>query len=296
MMQSYLRAPLKKNFPLKKMAMVFSHGGLAITILGMVLTTVLETEFLVSLKEGESTQLAGHILTLTRMTPHEGPNYRAQRALLTSDCGPLVPEKRFYWTQKIIHNETSIRSTLFHHLYVALGEHYDNNSWGFRIYHKPWINLIWMGIILMVCGGLLGIYRRRAGLMTILMGAFLWAPAHALEVHEALPLKVLEIRAKALGDQLICPTCAGQSLNDSAADEAQLLREIIRQKILKGESDQQIIQWFVERYGNRVLFKPPLTPLTYLLWGFPWMLLGGGGVYVMGRVFRSGSQSANLNT
>ena len=168
---------------------------------------------------------------------------------------------------------------MFDHLYVALGERYDNDSWSLRLYHKPWINLIWGGIALMALGGFLGFYRRHFGL-AIVLGFLLYPQTQALEVHEQLPLQVLELRAKAIGDKLICPACVGQSLNDSAADEAQLLREVIRQQILKGQSDQQIIGWFVERYGDRVLLAPPLSPTTYLLWLFPWILLLGGGLYL----------------
>ena len=97
-----------RDFPMKKIAMITAHTGLAIAVLGMTLTTILETERLVALKEGESAQLAGHTLTLTHMEPHKGPNYMAQRAILRNEVGKLLaPEKRFYWTQGIIHNETT---------------------------------------------------------------------------------------------------------------------------------------------------------------------------------------------
>ncbi len=275
-------------FPLKKIAMITAHTGLAIAVLGMVLTTMLESESLVALREGESTYLAGHTLILNQMEPHKGPNYMAQRAILRNEGGKIMtPEKRFYWTQGIIHNETAIQSGLFDHLYVALGERYDNDSWSFRLYHKPWINLIWTGIALMALGGFFGFCRRRLGLLMII-GVLILPQTQALEVHEQLPLQALEIRAKSIGDKLICPTCVGQSLNDSAADEAQLLREVIRQQILKGQSDQQIMEWFVDRYGDRVLLAPPFAPITYLLWAFPWLLLLVVGSWIFHVFFTGG--------
>lgn len=255
---------------LKSLSMTLAHAGLGLMVIGMSLTTLLETESLVALKEGESTQISDISLTLDHLEPHKGPNYMCQRAILKDSMGnQLAPEKRFYWTQGIIHNETAIQSGLFHHLYIALGERYDNDSWSFRLYYKPWINLLWGGLILMVLGGGMGLYRR---LFLSFFFLSLTFPCQALEIHEQLGDRALEARAKTLGDQLICPTCAGQSLNDSAADEAQLLREIIRQKLLKKESDQEIKDWFIQRYGERVLLTPPLSPTTYILWAFPWIL------------------------
>lgn len=267
----------KNPLPLKRISMGIAHLGVAISVLGMVLSLSLEKEELVALKVGDSTTFAKKKLTLQEMKPHKGENFMAQKAILqTSDHKFLTPEKRFYWTQGIVHNETSIQSGLFDHFYVALGDRYDNDSWSFRLYSKPWINLIWIGGLLMTLGGLLGIFRRRLGwaifIIYGLSNPLTLTNLYSLDYHEQLPLKSLETRAKALGDQLICPTCVGQSLNDSEADEAQLLREIIRQQLIKGYSDQQVLDWFVERYGNRVLLKPPFLWETLLLWSLPWLL------------------------
>lgn len=258
---------------LKALSMVLAHSGLGFLAIGATLTATLETESLVSLKEGQTTVFQGQNITLDHLEPHKGPNYMCQRAILDDHRGhKLCPEKRFYWTQGIIHNETAIQSDLFHHLYITLGERYDDDSWSLRIHMKPWINLLWLGMILMAIGGSLGLYRRLK-LSIIFLFFISLGNCYGLEVHEQLPNKILEKRAIFLGNQLICPTCAGQTLNDSVADEAILLREIIRQKLLHGESDQQITDWFINRYGERVLLTPPIKPMTYFLWGFPWILL-----------------------
>lgn len=97
----------------------------------------------------------------------------------------------------------------------------------------------------------------------------------ALEVHEQLTNSLLESRAQQLGGQLLCPTCGGQVLNDSPVEEAILLRTIIREQLVRGYSDQQVIDWFVERYGERILVAPPLSLITYTLWFLPWIILLG---------------------
>ncbi|WP_051908830.1 cytochrome c-type biogenesis protein [Candidatus Odyssella acanthamoebae] len=110
----------------------------------------------------------------------------------------------------------------------------------------------------------------------------------ALEVHEQLADSVQEYRAKKLGDQLLCPRCGGQALNESAVEEAILLRMIIREQIVKGCSDQQIVDWFVDRYGERILVKPPLSMTTCILWFLPWLLLGG----CLGKIFYRNNKKA----
>lgn len=116
----------------------------------------------------------------------------------------------------------------------------------------------------------------------LLMVMVLLVRTDALEVHEQLASPALEKRAQLLGSQLLCPTCEGQSLNDSPIEEAVLLRQVIRKQIVHGFTDQQIIEWFTNRYGERILIAPPLTGATLALWALPWLLLGlclGGGVY-----------------
>lgn len=107
---------------------------------------------------------------------------------------------------------------------------------------------------------------------------------HALEVHEQLTNSLLESRAQHLGTQLLCPTCGGQVLNDSPVEEAILLRTIIREQLVRGYSDQQVIDWFVERYGERILVTPPLSLATYTLWFLPWVILLGFLITTAGKI------------
>jgi cytochrome c-type biogenesis protein CcmH len=102
-------------------------------------------------------------------------------------------------------------------------------------------------------------------------------PAHAVsDPAELLPDRAQELRAEAIGDQLRCLVCQNESIEQSDADLARDLRHIIRQRVIAGDSDQQIIAWMVARYGNFVRLRPPLDAMTLLLWGAPGIALLAG--------------------
>lgn len=87
---------------------------------------------------------------------------------------------------------------------------------------------------------------------------------------------VLEKRVMALAENLRCLVCQNESLAGSHADLAVDLRGQIREQMKAGKSDQEIIAFMTERYGDFVLFKPPVKMTTYLLWFGPFVLLGAG--------------------
>jgi cytochrome c-type biogenesis protein CcmH len=95
----------------------------------------------------------------------------------------------------------------------------------------------------------------------------------------------LEARAVALQRQFRCLVCQSQSLDESNALLAADLRKLIRARIAEGQSDQQITDYLVSRYGNIILMKPPLESDTYLLWFGPLLILLAGGA-VAGMVIR----------
>lgn len=98
--------------------------------------------------------------------------------------------------------------------------------------------------------------------------------AHAVMPDEVLPDPALEARARALSQGLRCLVCQNQSIDDSAAPLARDLRLIVRERLTKGDSDAQVIDYLVTRYGNYVLLKPPMQADTMLLWIGPGLLLG----------------------
>ena len=86
-----------------------------------------------------------------------------------------------------------------------------------------------------------------------------------------------EARAQALEAEIRCVACENEPISQSTAEIAQDMRRVVRERIEAGESDAEIRGYFRERYGDFVLFRPPLDPRTWLLWGAPLVLLLIGG-------------------
>nr|CDP79854.1 cytochrome c-type biogenesis protein CycL [Bartonella schoenbuchensis] len=95
----------------------------------------------------------------------------------------------------------------------------------------------------------------------------------AVEPHEILEDPILESRARNISSQLRCPVCYNQSINDSDAPLAHDLRLLIRERLKAGDSDQQIIDFLVERYGEFILLELPFNKVTWFLWLFPLIFL-----------------------
>ena len=95
----------------------------------------------------------------------------------------------------------------------------------------------------------------------------------------------LDTRLKKLESELRCLVCQNETLADSNADLAADLRKEVRELAVSGKTDDQIKQYLVARYGDFVLFKPPVKPETWLLWFGPFLMLAGG-VAVWWRIMR----------
>ena len=104
------------------------------------------------------------------------------------------------------------------------------------------------------------------------------APAFAVNPDEVLADPALEARARALSAELRCMVCQNQSIDDSNADLAKDLRLLVRERITDGDSDEQVLNYIVSRYGEFVLLKPRFSQRTLLLWGAPVLLILAGGV------------------
>ena len=104
------------------------------------------------------------------------------------------------------------------------------------------------------------------------------ASALAVEPGERLADPALEARARALGGELRCLVCQNQSIDDSNADLAHDLRVLIRERLSAGDSDAQVLQFLVRRYGDFILLRPPVKPGTYLLWFGPFAVLALGAL------------------
>jgi cytochrome c-type biogenesis protein CcmH len=120
------------------------------------------------------------------------------------------------------------------------------------------------------------------GLLACLVLVFIaWSgPAFAVLPGEALPDPALEARARALSAELRCMVCQNQSIDLSDAELAHDLRLLVRERLKAGDTDEQVLDYVVSRYGEFVLLKPRLSVRNALLWGTPVLLLLTGGLFV----------------
>jgi cytochrome c-type biogenesis protein CcmH len=118
--------------------------------------------------------------------------------------------------------------------------------------------------------------------------------AIAVEPDEVLSDAVLEARARALSRELRCMVCQNQSIDDSEAPLARDLRILVRERLQAGDSDRQVIDFLVARYGEFVLLRPRFSWHTAVLWLGPaaLLLIGGCAVLVLARRYRTNSAAA----
>ncbi len=93
----------------------------------------------------------------------------------------------------------------------------------------------------------------------------------AIEPDEILQDQILENRAKGISKELRCLVCQNEDINNSNADIAKDLRLLIRDELLNGKTDQEIINFIHSRYGDFILYKPPIRFYTIFLWVFPFI-------------------------
>lgn len=122
------------------------------------------------------------------------------------------------------------------------------------------------------------------GLLAMLAAA---SPVPAVEPEEILKDTALEQRARNISKRLRCLVCQNQSIDDSNAGLARDLRVLVRKRLTAGDSDQAVIAFVVARYGDFVLLRPPVKPVTYVLWFGPALILLlaglGAAAFLRGR-------------
>ena len=146
--------------------MLLAHAGIGVFILGVTLVKGYETSSEMRLRVGDTTTLDGYVFRLLAMEKMKGPNYSGVRGTLEvtlngTKIDTLYPEKRLYTMQDSAMTEGAIYTSLFRDLYVALGEQISRDEWVMRIQHKPMVNWIWGGCLIMALGGLLAVSDRR---------------------------------------------------------------------------------------------------------------------------------------
>ncbi len=146
--------------------MLLAHIGVAVFIAGATLVKGYETDKDVRMSIGDSVEVGGYSFRLDRLSEVPGPNYFATRGEVNvsrngSAVTVMYPEKRNYGDNKNPMTEAAIDWGFVRDLYVSFGERLDATTWAVRIYHKPFVELIWVGWLLMSLGGLLAVFDRR---------------------------------------------------------------------------------------------------------------------------------------
>ncbi len=129
--------------------------------------------------------------------------------------------------------------------------------------------------------------------LLILLFCLLPAFSYAGEAKDMAEDPVLEKRMIGLAEKLRCLVCQNESLASSRAELAQDLRREVREQMQKGMTDQQIIDYLVARYGDFVLYDPPMKKSTLFLWYGPFVLLGIGGAVLFFQLRKRKSQVAD---
>ncbi|EJF90585.1 cytochrome c-type biogenesis protein [Bartonella tamiae] len=115
-------------------------------------------------------------------------------------------------------------------------------------------------------------------------------PVLAVQPDEILDNPVLEKRARDISSHLRCLVCQNESIDDSNAPLARDIRLLVRERLVEGDTDKQVLNFMVERYGEFVLLKPRLNRETFLLWGAPVIIIGVAFSIIVWRVKRRNSQ------
>jgi cytochrome c-type biogenesis protein CcmH len=122
--------------------------------------------------------------------------------------------------------------------------------------------------------------NRRTGLLpaALIAGLLASGPAPAISPDELLDDPALEARAREITRELRCVVCQSESIDESNAEIARDLRLLVRERVVAGDTNDEVIAFVVDRYGEFVLFRPPFSPANAPLWlaGPVFLLLGGG--------------------
>lgn len=155
-----------RGLPRSAFGTALAHGGLGITVLGIVAVTTFETENITSMKPGETAELGGYSLRFDGMQPGVGPNFTEDRAHFTVSRGGIAftevsSSKRVFTASRTATTEAGILTLGPNQLYVSVGDVSEDGGMVVRIWWKPFILCIWMGALVMAIGGFVSLSDRR---------------------------------------------------------------------------------------------------------------------------------------
>jgi cytochrome c-type biogenesis protein CcmH len=120
-------------------------------------------------------------------------------------------------------------------------------------------------------------------IITVFFASPVWAQTSGFTAADP----VIEERAREIGQSLRCVVCQNQSIDESDAPLAADMRKLVRTRLAEGDSNEQVISFMREKYGDYVLLKPPVQGNTYILWALPFLIMLAGLIWF----FRAGSQT-----
>src|SRR3954465_12218258 len=146
--------------------MVVAHIGVPVFVVGVTLVKLYDSEKDASMKEGDAANVGAYAFRLEQVASVQGPNYKAAQAKVTvSKNGrpltTLYPERRIYAVQQQVMTEAAIDTGFTRDSYASLGAPVEGNAWLVRVQHKPFVDWIWGGCLVMALGGLLAAADRR---------------------------------------------------------------------------------------------------------------------------------------
>ena len=155
-----------RGLPRSSWGTVFAHAGIGVALIGIVCETTWNTEYIGTLKPGGTASVGGYTLRLDGLKAQQGPNYREQVATFSvrsngDEIGVMTPSKRNFTARQSSTTEAALLTRGFSQLYISLGDTAADGAQSVRIYHKPFVLLIWFGPLLMAFGGLLSLTDRR---------------------------------------------------------------------------------------------------------------------------------------
>ncbi len=268
----------------------FAHAGVGVALIGIVCETTWNSEYIGTMKPNDVTKLAGYELKLDGVSQRQGPNYREMVASFTvsldgEKLSMMTPSKRNFTTRGgASTTEAALLSRGVSQLYISLGDTTADGA-----HHRAHLSQA-AGAPDLVRSGLDGVRRhavavgsaaarrraetgagtaRTAGggvgheadfvaayLLALIGLSIGLAPARAVLPDEIMADPVREARARDLSRELRCMVCQNQSIDDSEAPLARDLRLLVRERIAAGDSDAQVMDFLVARYGEFVLLKP----------------------------------------
>ena len=161
----FRRLRLGRSLPLAYVGMVCAHLGMAMSVIGIAVTSTLSVEMDVRMSPQSQQTLAGYEVTFLGVSEVAGPNYVAQRGEFVAKDGSMVlvlaPEKRRYLAGGSIMTEAGISPGFFADTYISLGEPLDAGAWAVRLHYKPLVRWVWLGALLMALGGVTAVLDKR---------------------------------------------------------------------------------------------------------------------------------------